>query len=74
MVNIYCQSSQSIYTTDTNYQADKLQSSSKCPNFLTQIVKCIDQNKAEGLSNLEYDGEKFKWRNNLTELKKICTR
>ena len=39
--------------------------------FLTQIVKCLDQNKAEGLSNLEYDGEKFKWRNNLTELKKF---
>ena len=43
----------------------------KMSEFLTQIVKCIDQNKAEGLSNLEYDGEKFKWRNNLTELKKF---
>ena len=39
--------------------------------FFTQIVKCLDQNKAEGLSNLEYDGENLKWRNNLTELKKF---
>ena len=34
-------------------------------------VKCLDQIKAQGLSNLEYDGKKLKWRNDFAELKKF---
>ncbi|CAB3981890.1 Hypothetical predicted protein [Paramuricea clavata] len=41
-------------------------------DFLTKVVKCLDQIKAQGLSNLEYDGKKLKWRNDrFAELKKI---
>jgi hypothetical protein len=40
-------------------------------DFLMKVVKCLDQIKAQGLSNLEYDGKKLKWRNDFAELKKF---
>ena len=43
----------------------------KMSDFLMKVVKCLDQIKAQGLSNLEYDGKKLKWRNDFAELKKF---
>ena len=39
--------------------------------FIAKAVQILQQSNTQGLTNLEFDGKKFKWLNDLAELKKF---